>query len=259
MTLEDAPPKSLGGKATVLTCRKCNNACGHQIDHHLTSKLTELDRKKFMTGVSYKAILENEGVRVFGTISVDEGNNIRVEHDKLKNNPATLEKYLSITGEGKIINIDFGDSKADNFRLQLALLKTGYLLTFAKFGYSFLLDPVYDRLRLQLQKPDQTIYPEDAWFNADELTKYYGTHFITEKKLESIFPIFPLKTELREHAFGIVMPLTTRPIEEVITSFHHRFSEESSFYVKMDPMSGADYLFDLKAIEQMLNRIDKVK
>jgi hypothetical protein len=32
LTLEHVPPKSLGGKPLVLTCKDCNNDSGHSID-----------------------------------------------------------------------------------------------------------------------------------------------------------------------------------------------------------------------------------
>jgi hypothetical protein len=256
LTLEDAPPKSLGGKAGVLTCRNCNNTCGHQIDHHLTSRLHEIDHKKFIPGVSYSAVFEKDGIRVNGIITINEGGQMTVIHDEKKNNPAKLKEYLSKAGSGEIININFGNSKADNHRLQLALLKSGYLLTFAKFGYDFLLNPTYDRLRDQLRFPDQQIYPEDAWFNAPELKIYYGIPIMIEPGIESIFPIFPLKTDLTEHSFAVIIPLSTRPIEEVIEKLRYRFSKTSGFGASMDPMD-ADYLTNLEAINKMLHWIEK--
>ncbi len=45
LTLEDAPPKSLGGTANTLTCKSCNNTAGHKIDFHLTERLNEIDSK----------------------------------------------------------------------------------------------------------------------------------------------------------------------------------------------------------------------
>ena len=48
LTLEDAPPKSLGGKANTLTCKVCNNTTGSKIDSHLSVRLNELDQKRFL-------------------------------------------------------------------------------------------------------------------------------------------------------------------------------------------------------------------
>src|SRR5690606_794099 len=50
LTLEDAPPKSLGGSANTLTCKTCNNTAGHEIDFHLTERLREIDSGKFIPG-----------------------------------------------------------------------------------------------------------------------------------------------------------------------------------------------------------------
>src|SRR5687767_11490489 len=50
LTLEDAPPKSLGGTANTLTCKSCNNTAGYKIDFHLTERLRELDSAKFIPG-----------------------------------------------------------------------------------------------------------------------------------------------------------------------------------------------------------------
>lgn len=39
LTLEDAPPKSLGGKPRTLTCQSCNNTLRGEIDFWLMKKL----------------------------------------------------------------------------------------------------------------------------------------------------------------------------------------------------------------------------
>src|SRR5690606_35367754 len=50
LTLEDAPPKALGGSVNTLTCKSCNNTAGHKIDFHLTERLREIDSGKFIPG-----------------------------------------------------------------------------------------------------------------------------------------------------------------------------------------------------------------
>ena len=39
LTLEDIPPKSLGGKPILLTCKECNNESGTKLDEQLRKKL----------------------------------------------------------------------------------------------------------------------------------------------------------------------------------------------------------------------------
>src|SRR5690348_1297897 len=64
LTLEDAPPKSLGGKANVLTCKSCNNSCGQKIDYHLTERMRELDRSLFLPKSEFNAKFEHNGTMV---------------------------------------------------------------------------------------------------------------------------------------------------------------------------------------------------
>lgn len=35
LTLDDVPPKSVGGRPLVLTCRRCNSRAGHGLDVHM--------------------------------------------------------------------------------------------------------------------------------------------------------------------------------------------------------------------------------
>jgi hypothetical protein len=71
LTLEDAPPKALGGKANTLTCKKCNNKCGYEIDFHLIERLIELDNRSFLPNTGSKVTLTHNGLKVHGEVCVD--------------------------------------------------------------------------------------------------------------------------------------------------------------------------------------------
>ena len=43
LTREDVPPKSVGGKKLVLTCRNCNSAAGHEMDDDMRLEANILD------------------------------------------------------------------------------------------------------------------------------------------------------------------------------------------------------------------------
>lgn len=258
LTLEDAPPKSLGGKANVLTCRECNNIAGQKIDWHLTARMNELDQYGFVPGVEFYPEFDNDGLIVQGAIKVSEEGEITANHVKKKNDPVKLNKYVASTGAEDLINIKFRDSKVDIFRLQLALLKVAYLLTFEKFGYSFLLHDVYNRLREQLRDPEVEVYPLESWFHAEYYKAYQGIPFITGKGLEGILPIFVLNTGLTERTFAFILPLMNKPVEELLAQFKAALKEHGGFNAQMDAMTGADYLFDDLAIHQMLEWIYKI-
>lgn len=43
LTLEDVPPKTLGGNVKLLTCKVCNNEQGSSLDKHLKEQLLTKD------------------------------------------------------------------------------------------------------------------------------------------------------------------------------------------------------------------------
>lgn len=260
LSLEDAPPKSLGGKAKILTCKKCNNTCGHEIDKHLTERMQELDYHKFKTNTEFTAKFEVNGNTVQGKISIDEYGTMTAYHMDKNNNPIKLQDYIKNAKKDTIINLQIDKKQVNPINLQIALLKTGYLLTFEKYGYSLILDNSYDRIRQQLRNPLEIIYPLDFWFQAPLPKEVYGVPFIIENGLEAICPIFPLKTSASERVFVTIIPLTTKPIEEVISKLKDRFKVQKTLLVTFDPMNGGiDYLTDLEAIIKMKTLINNIK
>jgi len=260
LSLEDAPPKSLGGKAKILTCKKCNNTCGHEIDKHLTERMQELDNHKFMTNTEFTAKFEINGNIVQGKISIDENGTMTAYHMDKNNNPIKLKDYIKTAKKDTVINLQIDKKQVNPINLQIALLKTGYLLTFEKYGYSLILDNSYQRIRNQLKNPLNIIYPLDFWFKAPFPREVFGVPFIIENGLEAICPIFPLKTSASERVFGTIIPLTTKPIEKVISKFKDRFKVQKRFPVAFDPMNGGvDYLTDLEAILKMKTWINNLK
>lgn len=260
LSLEDAPPKSLGGKSNILTCKKCNNTSGHEVDKHLTERMKELDQHKFLPNLEFTAKFEIDGTIIQGKISIDENGTMTVYHLDKNNNPIKLQDYFKSAKKDKIINLQIDQKQINPINLQIALLKTGYLLAFEKYGYSLILDNSYQRLRHQLRNPLEIIYPLDFWFKAPLPKEIFGVPFIIENGMEAICSIFPLKTGASERVFGTIIPLTTKPIEEVISKFKERFKVQKEFSVAFDPMNGkVDYLTNLDAIKKMKNWINNLK
>lgn len=255
LTLEDAPPKSLGGKANVLTCKSCNNKCGTDVDYHLSQQMTELDKREFRPGMEFAAEFENEGKTVQGRIKVGIDGTFKVLHIEKNNNPKTLGDYVSTTRSGSGVQIKYKKTNVEPHKIQLALLKTAYLLVFQKYGYAFILNPIYNRVREQLRNPDRLIYPLEFWFNAPFPEQAIGVPFIIEPGLASIMATFILKTDFSERMFSAIIPLTTVPIEKVISELKNRFEIEKRFEVSMYSMSEIDCLHDKEAILKMLNWI----
>ena len=261
LTLEDAPPKSLKGTANVLTCKKCNSECGHKIDFHLTERMLELDAYSFLPNSKIKGKFTKDDKTVFGELTVEKNKTGTAFYHKKINNPKLLDKYidkLDPNGEDPVFSFEPKKSRVDLHRLQVAILKTAYLLAFEKFGYSFILDKSYDQIREQLKNPDKKIYPEGFWIKQSFIEDHVGVNFILDKDLEAVFPIFSLETDSSIRRFGVALPLPGKEIEKTIKILNQQKPE---FVLTLDPMGGndVDYLYDIEAINKMNNWIKKLE
>lgn len=239
LTLEDAPPKSLGGHANTLTCKTCNSRCGHEIDFHLTERLVELDERAFRPNIKSKARFTHNGLQVQGEINIDSEGKITVLHDKKNNHPEKLETYVKSTGKNDIVDIEFKPSRVDKHRLEVALLKTAYLLAFEQYGYSLILSTPYNIVREQLMRPDLEIYPEGFWTKQSSFKKEHeGVHVITSQGFEGFHAIFSLKTKASENRFGVYLPVSETSTNEVIGKLKE---QEAGFGLRMESYMNNDY------------------
>ena len=261
LTLEDSPPKSLGGSQIALTCASCNNTLGKDIDWHLSERMNELDFKERIIGAKQVGKFSLGSITVNGEILVQENRKTIAQHPEKNNNPALLKQYIEeIRKSRKVAPIYHPKpSRVDPKKLQIALLKSAYLLMFEKFGYSFLFNSEYDRIRQQLRNPNDDIYPLNCWFQGPFPKERIGVPFITEKNLESIFVLFELKTKLSSRLFAVVLPLSTRPIEDIILNLEERFSKEKNFKVSMESFNNDDYLRNIESVNLLINWMDKFK
>jgi hypothetical protein len=70
LTLEDVPPKSLGGKPLTLTCKECNNTAGSLLDEELRKKLITHEFIEGVTGAIVDAKIRlDEELSIYGTLS----------------------------------------------------------------------------------------------------------------------------------------------------------------------------------------------
>ncbi|WP_431242102.1 hypothetical protein ACQ9BO_19505 [Flavobacterium sp. P21] len=176
------------------------------------------------------------------------------------NNPATLEEYIKLIN-GKGIKKPYWrptPTRVDPKKLQIAIIKNAYILMFERFGYAFLFDKEYDRIREQLLNPESDIYPLKCWFQGPFPEERIGVPFITEKNLESIFVLFKLTTKLRKRIFGVVLPLSGAKIEKTILELNNRFVDQQQFAVNMMSFTD-DYLTNLESVNLLLKYMEKQK
>jgi hypothetical protein len=258
LTLEDAPPKSLGGKANTLTCKSCNNSCGQWIDWHLSQRLIEIDRASFHPNSEFYAKFLKDEKYVQGKIKIDSDGVMSALHTYKTNHPDKLDSYINSVGKDTIISFEFPQSKVDSLKLQYAILKTGYILMFVKYGYAFILSPTYDNIRKQLRFPEEKHFNTDFWVQAPYPEQFHGVPFIIEKGIEGIMSIFKVHTLQTTRTFSTILPLPGSNIEEPMKTMKKRFKREDEYYMTMDPMGpDTNYLENVEAITIMMAWITK--
>ena len=259
LTLEDAPPKSLGGKANTLTCKSCNSKAGHQIDNHLIERLREIDSANFLPSTETLVKLKFNGDTLQGRVSVAADGTITMYHATKTNNPQKLDAAMKQLTGGMAVDIDFLKSRVIPEKLEYALLKTGYIMMFERFGYSLILDKCFDLVRQQLRNPEQRIYPEGFWFSPPYPKTMTGVYFICDSGLESLLALFNVDTGNTERMFGTILSLPIHNPETVINKLNAKLNSEGQFPLTLYPLEqhNMKYLDDIDNLRAMYEWIEK--
>lgn len=252
LTLEDAPPKSLGGKTIILTCKRCNNTCGYEIDSHLTHRLRDLDKLKLLPNSSSEIKIELDGHTIRGKINIDENNKQTFTFGVKNNNPNVLHEVMA-NAVGKPLEPYLIPRKVDEENLQFALLKTAYLMAFARFGYSLILDSSYDIVREQILNPNKRIYPNNFWMTNFPF-EICDSYIVCNEGVESIISIFDLDTGISQTRFAVILPAPKTNIH-VALEILNQSTEEQPIMFELFPKEKLDFLSDKVNIDNFYQKI----
>lgn len=227
LTLEHNPPDSLGGKATILTCKKCNSKSGHSLDAELQQTLKKIDGYSFKPNSEVKTRFRNDSTGNQGVnakISIDNEGKFIINIDSKNNNPKTVKRFLESeeqvyknplfsndllnTGWQKKISFSFPKLEPINEKtLKISLLKIAYLHAFEKLGYIFIFNKNMEIVRKQLDNPDKEIIKPPFWIKYDFPDNNLGINIITKpRELRSLLVIFDLRTKSDKYRFAIILP-----------------------------------------------------
>ena len=195
LTLEHVPPKSLRGKTTVLTCKKCNSTAGHSIDaaivnrERLFSSIEALVQKS--GSFEGRADLEIGGKTANVNLQVDNGS-VTIKPVKERNPPETLKSLkdymIKLAQEGRWDGEEFKLTPRVSFHQWLSKvgdLRTAYLICFAFFGYRYILNSRVMNVRRQIIEYNEPII-DRFWVSSDEsLEDKYGLYLLA-KPISSI-------------------------------------------------------------------------
>lgn len=265
LTEEDAPPAKLGGKRIVLTCKDCNSTAGHQIDNHLVNRIRENDENSFYKGTKQYRNIEFEGQNITAEITSNGDGTLRVFHKSKNNNPSLLDKFVyGIKNKtvGPLLNLEPKDYQVNSERVNLALLKTSYIITFSKFGYIFLLDDFFNPIRSQIR--DMNAGYESHIFLSKQLeTNNSGSYYVMNTGAKSIFNVFTLSTEYSQTVISSFIPmpnLTPEQIFENLTKSGYSVNEPGKVGVNLDVRNydpNANLFNDITEIKKIINWVQK--
>lgn len=154
LTLEDVPPKSVGGRPLVLTCWPCNNLAGGQVDRHagkaaradeFALSVDKPEQKLTINGLQGRMKSSNGHMEVW---VVPEAN-----HPEAVARQAQLWMSEGLTDA----NTCFSLPAYVPDRANLSFLRAAFLAVFARWGYRAIAGEAADILRSQFERPDDMV------------------------------------------------------------------------------------------------------
>lgn len=214
LTLEDVPPKSLGGTPCLLTCRSCNSRCGHEVDVFLYNEIRSIDEKIDFSKPK-RGILSKNDIKLNATVELgDSGYDINISHHN--NNPSNIDafkrSFCGENGNSKLnLKVKKYDYKLNTERAKIAALKSAYLIAFKKLGYQYILNNNLNKVRQQILCPDKNIL-NDAYMIGENnyLPKNFpdGVYLAEIETIKCISVIFSLKLKNsnNKHQIIVILP-----------------------------------------------------
>jgi hypothetical protein len=158
LTREDVPPRSVGGRKIVLTCRRCNSGSGHDLDNHVR---LEADLHAFATMTleeEIHATLRAGSARM--PIHLSAGGSFKmfgVPKAAAPGQREELEDYLRQVGApgGPEVELHITFRPFSSARARVGWLRAAYLAFFAALGYRFIMRPELDVVRERIKKPEE--------------------------------------------------------------------------------------------------------
>jgi hypothetical protein len=163
ITIEHVPPKKLGGRPLLLTCKDCNNVCGSNLDVHLINCIRNSYSLRNFTSKTHKATLHVDDMSINAYATLKNDSELHFCIDEKKNNPHTISSIkegleTNNTFDRISASISISEQKSDSGRAAIAILKSAYLLAFYHLGYKYILHSNLDLIRKQILLPEEDIF-----------------------------------------------------------------------------------------------------
>lgn len=163
ITLEHVPPKSVGGNPLLVTCSHCNNTLGSEVDNCLCNELLIYHLIRHPENTTFKATYTLNGVQIKGRMKLD----LKAErptfkftidaNDRVKYPTFTKELINNWDGCDLQVVSEITGTKRNEEYSNISVLKSAYLMAFAKMGYMYILQDSLDNVRAQIQNRNKKI------------------------------------------------------------------------------------------------------
>jgi hypothetical protein len=225
LTIEDVPPKKLGGNAKLLTCKKCNSLCGHSLDIHLKQLLEYADARELLPNSSYRTSFKSQSARMNGNVEIDKDRKFIIRLNNKCSNPKESNQFMKEVFPPRVLHnpMFYLDKPPEPYRTgnvtlqlpevlnkrnaEIALLKTAYLLAFSILGNAFLINGPLYKVREQILNPEKKLLRNVFWINNDYPDSMIGINLVKKpKELRCFLIVLYLSTKSKRRQFAIALP-----------------------------------------------------
>lgn len=208
VSIEHIVPDALGGKVTTLTCRRCNNTAGAQLDSHLVKRVrVEGKSKPISAGVEFR------GTRFRAEVHLPEspGDSLRIYGIPKQSDPRESNRFFSLLDEGiwdgqeLKLHLEWGYVPV---RSAVALLRSAYLLMFRLFGYRYVWDRSAVVIRESISQPTKETdgLKGISWRVDHSPPLETGVLIVTRPREFRSFMVFLTLDESQKHVAAIALP-----------------------------------------------------
>lgn len=154
-------PEALGGRIFTLACRKCNSRIGSRIEKHEKARVDYLDSNKLPFTEKIEGV-EGHISGFYSVRDIDGQPTLIMEISDKHSNPLTLAENQRLFNTGEILQRKVTLSYKGKFNKRnatLTYLHFAYMSLFHLTGYQWVETVQAAKIREQLSKPKEAIFP----------------------------------------------------------------------------------------------------
>jgi hypothetical protein len=262
LTLEDLPPKSVGGNPKILTCKECNSKAGHSLDKAISESIKIEQFFKKIPSTKVTGIVGFNKGRKFKTI-IEVGKEGQLKFDIITPDNPLLRKQLEhLRTHWDTSTMEFTVTFPQRAVYLASLIRVGLLLSFYYFGNRILFEGNYHRIREYVTDRENVKLPHDGIvFLSDKMPTKSGVHLLTYPEKNQVYLIiFSVKSEDTTRIVGVPIPGPGELGWTRYCNFNSLKSEEkvdfldvtsTAYITNSDLMDAYNYLY------KNLNKLDK--